>query len=319
MIDIVIPFHNAKDTIKYTLSSIAYQSMVDSINVYLVDDASDEDYKDEIELFKSILNLKIIKLKKNRGPGYARQKGIEAGTGEFIIFLDSDDIFHSSNSVEYLYRRISDTGTDFVIGNFVEESEYGFTEHKNDWIWLHGKIYRRSFLEKHNIKMFELRRYEDLAFNYLCRMNDYTFDYLDCTVYVWCNNKKSITRVKEDEHYHIMSIPDYVKSTYLSVEWGMKNKKQKNNAISIAYSCIYMVYLYYMNYKNNSEYRSVEEKIYEYSRKLYEYIDESKITKNEKRDLGRTQLRYFLDTYEIEELLNFDISFDEFISKKLLK
>ena len=52
MIDIIIPTYNALKTIDDTLYSISYQSIVDKITVYLVDDASTDNYDKLRELFE---------------------------------------------------------------------------------------------------------------------------------------------------------------------------------------------------------------------------------------------------------------------------
>ena len=72
MIDIIIPAYNAHNTIKKTLISICMQTVKDKINVYIIDDCSNEDYKEIINIFKDKINIKYYKLKENSGPGVAR-------------------------------------------------------------------------------------------------------------------------------------------------------------------------------------------------------------------------------------------------------
>ena len=100
MIDIVIPAYNAHKTIKKTLLSIMMQVNIDEINVYLIDDFSDYGYEKEINLFKDKMNINLFRLNKNRGPGFARQYGIEKSKAEYIIFMDSDDCFYDCFSAK---------------------------------------------------------------------------------------------------------------------------------------------------------------------------------------------------------------------------
>ena len=55
MIDIIIPAYNAHNTIKKTLISICMQTVKDKINVYIIDDCSNEDYKEIINIFSTNL------------------------------------------------------------------------------------------------------------------------------------------------------------------------------------------------------------------------------------------------------------------------
>ena len=106
MIDIIIPAFNAHETIERTLFSIAYQKQISLANVYIVNDGSDEDYSKEIKFFSKFLKIKELKMKKNSGPGCARQYGIDHSESEYIIFIDSDDVFYDPYVVSNLYNTI---------------------------------------------------------------------------------------------------------------------------------------------------------------------------------------------------------------------
>ncbi len=77
MIDIIIPAYNAHETIRKTLMSICIQNNVKDLNIYIIDDCSDEPYDYLIDEFNKYLNIKIERLNKNSGPGVARNRGLE--------------------------------------------------------------------------------------------------------------------------------------------------------------------------------------------------------------------------------------------------
>lgn len=77
MVDIIIPAYNAHKTISKALLSICMQTIKDKINVYIIDDCSDHDYKKIINKFKDRINITQYKLDKNSGPGVARQYGLD--------------------------------------------------------------------------------------------------------------------------------------------------------------------------------------------------------------------------------------------------
>ena len=119
MSDIIIPIYNSGNTLEKTLMSLKLQTLIDKINIYLIDDNSIENYDELLNKYKD-MNINYLKLDKNVGPGQARQKGLEISNGEYKLFIDSDDLFYDSDSVKKLYEEII-KGYDYVIGITYEE------------------------------------------------------------------------------------------------------------------------------------------------------------------------------------------------------
>jgi glycosyltransferase involved in cell wall biosynthesis len=75
----------------------------------LVDDCSTDDSVKIIEKYASLDNrVKLIKLSKNSGAGFARNTAIEVAKGKFIAFLDADDYWHKdklNKQIAYMLRR----------------------------------------------------------------------------------------------------------------------------------------------------------------------------------------------------------------------
>jgi len=77
-----------------TLESLA-QQLYRPLEIIVVDDASTEGYEFLVYPFRTEnLSLHIHRLEQNSGPGAARQAGLLKATGQFIQFLDSDDLIH---------------------------------------------------------------------------------------------------------------------------------------------------------------------------------------------------------------------------------
>ena len=89
---IIIPCYNAEVTITKTLASCLNQTFTD-YEIIIIDDCSTDN---TINLIKEINsdNIKIYKLSSNKGPSYARNYGWEKAKGDYICFLDSDDIWY---------------------------------------------------------------------------------------------------------------------------------------------------------------------------------------------------------------------------------
>lgn len=106
MISIVIPLYNKEKSIENTLSSVLKQTFTD-YEIIVVDDGSTDNSLEVVnQCLSSLKNVKII-VKKNGGVSSARNAGIIAAKGEYVAFLDGDDIWES-NYLETLAKLISD-------------------------------------------------------------------------------------------------------------------------------------------------------------------------------------------------------------------
>jgi glycosyltransferase involved in cell wall biosynthesis len=92
----VIPCYNCSETIEKAVDSIAKQTLIPWEVILVNDDSSDQ----TIDILQNLQNtygkewIKIIDLKKNVGPGQARNIGWESAAQDYLAFLDSDDIWH---------------------------------------------------------------------------------------------------------------------------------------------------------------------------------------------------------------------------------
>ena len=93
LVSVIIPNYNSFLYIEDTINSVLNQSY-ENIEIIVVDDFSTDDSVIVKNLTKS-KNIKIIKLESNFGrPAGPRNIGLDCAQGDFIAFLDSDDIWH---------------------------------------------------------------------------------------------------------------------------------------------------------------------------------------------------------------------------------
>lgn len=91
----VITTHNRLNDLKNAINSVLEQTYK-NIELIVVDDNSDDETKEYMENFaKENYNIKYIRISKDesKGGNYARNKGIDLSSGEYIAFLDDDDIW----------------------------------------------------------------------------------------------------------------------------------------------------------------------------------------------------------------------------------
>ena len=251
MIDIIITTYNSRDTLEKTLESIYIQKNMKELCIYIVDDGSTCDYNDILEKYKDKLNITFKKNTENRGPGAARNDALSISKNDYIIFIDSDDIFYNEKSIYNLYSKITETNSDIVTSVVKEELGNEYKLYENELIGLHGKIYRRRKIEENNIRFIEKYCNEDYYFNSLLRLYDSKIENINEITYIWKENNNSLTRKKKEEHLEIDCL-EYSNSSIEALKTVLK-KDYINNDLIIDYCCRSIVDI---NYKleliNNS-------------------------------------------------------------------
>ncbi|MGL5414486.1 MAG: bifunctional glycosyltransferase/CDP-glycerol:glycerophosphate glycerophosphotransferase [Clostridium sp.] len=123
-VSVIIPVYNVEEYIEETIESLLNQTMKD-FEVILVDDESTD--RSVARIQKKIEgNEKKFRIitQKNGGPGKARNKGLDVAKGEYIIFMDSDDVL-PINSIEIRYNLACEHKADMIIG-----ATYGYDGEK---------------------------------------------------------------------------------------------------------------------------------------------------------------------------------------------
>ena len=307
LIDVIIPAYNSHETIKNTLDSICYQTISDVLSVYIVNDKSNSDYEEIIKLYNKYIDIKEIKLTINSGPGVARDIGFQMGSSEYVVFIDSDDTFSSPRSLEILYKTINNERVDVVVGTFAEIDDTNNSYyHYNDFIWLHGKIYKRSFIEANNIHFNNSRYNEDVYYNTCISLSGARILYIDDIVYNWNFNKNSITRNNNYE-YNNYQTTYFIDNMSQAIEFGVKNNKDKQLIAEKAYYTILSIYYYYLYY-NNDDFLTKSVYIKNIYNKYKKYIQNP-------NDIFIQQTKYSIESIFKDKTFEPTISFKSFLNK----
>lgn len=190
-ISVIIPVYNIQQHLRECLDSVLGQSYP-HLQVICVDDGStDESPAILAEYAQKDPRVQVIR-QQNAGPGAARNTGLEAATGEYVIFLDSDDWFEP-DFLEQMVNTAQREGADVAICRAVEFDTNSGRELPSEWMmkkqYLPGKLafapqemadhlfqftygmpwdkfYRRELLTTSGIRYPALKNSEDLAFVY---------------------------------------------------------------------------------------------------------------------------------------------------------
>ena len=111
---IIIPVYNTEKYLKQCVESVLTQTFGD-FEIVLVDDGSKDDSPRICDEFsKEDSRVRVIH-KENGGASSARNKGIGAAFGDYFIFLDSDDYFYTSDSLEKIKAAIEKSLPDVLL------------------------------------------------------------------------------------------------------------------------------------------------------------------------------------------------------------
>lgn len=141
-VSVITPVFNSAEFIAQTISSVQNQTLTDW-EMILVDDVSTDTTLDVIKaIAKTDSRIRLIELEINSGAGIARQTALDAATGRYIAFLDSDDIWKP----EKLQAQL----------NFMQQTNQPFTFSFYDWIDRDGKLLHKRIEAPINLSYGQL-------------------------------------------------------------------------------------------------------------------------------------------------------------------
>jgi len=191
---------------------------IDSIKAQLYYDPRDveillcmDDPERDVLTYPDVVTLQA---ETNTGAGLARQRGLDAARGEYVTFLDADDIWYNLLGYSLFLRDVYWQG-----GNIIDIAKFGILEQMpnggfsvttGDSTWCFGKIFRRAFLRSNEIQFrSDLRVHEDSYFVRLAEMcNPQVLNHGDM-VYLWRANPQSTVR-DDGGSYWQREFPQYI-------------------------------------------------------------------------------------------------------------
>lgn len=185
---VIVPVYNVEDYVAVCVNSLLNQTRrLDEI-IIIDDGSTDNSYEVCMELVEGKDNIQLVH-QKNQGPGAARNSGIELSNGEYILFVDSDDMLRE-DAVEHLERSLDTTPVDILLYDAETEGGeiYGIKRNCYDrhralgkevvsgnevfqkvyprfyspCVWL--MVFRRGFLANENLRFPEGILHEDNVF-----------------------------------------------------------------------------------------------------------------------------------------------------------
>ena len=186
-ISVIMPVYNEESFLRESLESFFAQSIASECEIICVDDGSQDSSLEILKeyLFRHKDNMQLLR-QANSGSGKARNYAMEHAKGEFVAFLDADDIYPSPVVLEHLYDAAMANGVNVAGGSLiifdehVENTEFadveGFSGHQfleaglrtyDSYQFDYGYqrfIYKLGLLNDSHIRFKDYLRYQDPPF-----------------------------------------------------------------------------------------------------------------------------------------------------------
>lgn len=117
LVSIIVPVYNVERYLDECLDSIRAQTYA-RLEIIVVEDCSTDDSVAKLEPHLADSRIRVIQHERNSGLSAARNTGMEAACGEFVLFVDSDDAI-APTLVEACLASALETGADVVVFDFV--------------------------------------------------------------------------------------------------------------------------------------------------------------------------------------------------------
>lgn len=224
-ISVIIPVYNTEKYLEETLNSVVNQTIIEDIEVLMIDDGSTDSSGVIIE--KYALNYDNFHAfhKENEGQAIARNYGLEIAKGEYVHFLDADD-YIAEDTYEKMYDCTIGNDYDMIVCDVLRFNRYncweslvfkhsfeGFNESFEvngikdapSFMWdaaIWNKIYKKEFLDEKNIQFPNEKIYfEDILFAFKCYANSNNFYFLNEILYFWRLRGDSTSITQKNDSY----------------------------------------------------------------------------------------------------------------------
>ena len=228
-ISVIVPVYNVENVLEDCINSLLAQTFKD-FEVIFVDDGSEDNSLNILRKYEDIDPRITVLQQENKFAGVARNYAITKATGNYLIFLDSDDLFES-NLLEEMHKSITKYDCDicvcsaksynhitheyksmpwmcktkFIPGDIVFSKN---NKDKNRYIYCFttpapwNKMYKRTFIEKHNLWYQNTKNSNDMFFTLMAlSVADKIVINPKELVNYRVNNSKSLQATKDKDFY----------------------------------------------------------------------------------------------------------------------
>lgn len=240
-LSVIMPVYNPEERwLRQAIESLLNQTLRD-IEVILVDDGSTDHSPQICDDYAGMDSRISVIHQDNRGQGCARNTGLKAAAGKYVLYVDADD-WIERNACETLYRKAEKDDLDvlfFGVTGFDEQKKESFVYDDfsklpqsafektlcwqddeifnnlfriNHTVW--SKLFRRDFLIQNNLFFRENLQFEDSEFFYRFVFKADKLGFIPDCLYCYRQNvPNSLMGGRDQRHFDVLTVMDFIKET----------------------------------------------------------------------------------------------------------
>lgn len=217
-VSIVVPVYNVERYIGRCFDSVVSQTYPNLECIFVDDcgtDASMDLLRERVANYRGRIAFKILRHERNSGLSAARNTGTDAASGDYVYFLDSDDVI-TADCIALLAEPLRERRVDFVLGNYVSGGERacflpvrlpsGFFDgnekirssyFRGDWFMMAwNKLVSRDFLNREKLRFCAGLLHEDNLWSFQLACLARSMCVVRAPTYVYMIRESSITTTK---------------------------------------------------------------------------------------------------------------------------
>lgn len=235
MISIIVPVYNVEKYIDQCMESLCHQDD-DTYEVIAVDDGSPDDSITHLRKFERLYPgfVRVVQ-KPNGGLSDARNFGLQHARGEYVAFVDSDDIV-STSMVREFRDKAMESGAEIVVCNLAElrddgtalqyrwmssKNSFGRSVHESPEVLIAAhpfawnKLYKKSLFLDSGIRYPKGQAFEDSATTFNLMLLANKVEYVDSALYFYrVDRADSITNTFDQKFYDIFKSFESIRTFY---------------------------------------------------------------------------------------------------------
>lgn len=256
---IIIPAYNAGAFLPSTLKSI-YVQEYSNFELIIINDGS-TDNTEEICKFYTDIDRRVSFISKcNEGVAIARNKGLDIAKGEYILFVDADDVLYP-NALSTLYDSLKKMKVDYLryeyqtidingntlypnyeararrkVSNQTLDATDCITHIVRNEYFLWAGVFRKEIIDKYNIRFMEDCTYnEDILFMMQFFIYSKTHIYFPITLYGYRKSETAVTAQFTEKNYQdVKKVAEIVCDIYNSCK-DLRMQKAIKSVIEVLY------------------------------------------------------------------------------------
>ena len=175
------------------------------------------------------------------GVSAARNAGLDASEADWVMFCDFDDSFLSLLSLHLIFCAMQEEKCNLIRATFTEETQdkdgvIHLVSHDDDAVFIHGKVMRREFLLKENIRFNpRLTIHEDGFFNVLVyTLARGTEQKIQTPIYLWAWNENSVVRKDNSKDYILDTYSHLMRQRMALTEEFIRRERMEDAVRTVA-------------------------------------------------------------------------------------